>query len=512
MTEKMMCRLILTTSYTNRRIGRLTDTCHTTVGRWRKRLSELGLNWTEVQDLTSEILVARVNPTRHKVKDYVEPDWLLVEKELRGGRMTRGLLWDEYAADTPQENRLSYREFCRRLAIHRKRFGLVMRQEHLAGEKVFTDFAGYRPFFADERGEKQFVQLFVAVLGASNYTFAKAYLTQSTSDVVRAHMDAFVFFGGVTEFLVSDNLKAVVLSRPRGAPAVINPEFANFATFVGTLVTPARPRRPKDKAKAEKGVQLVQRAIYALLRRRVFFALSELNGAIAAVVEEINAKPFRRARDQSRRSLFELIDRPALRPLPSENYEPADRVVGLKVGPDYHVPYDGSYYSVPYTEVGHKVELRGLSEAVEVWRGETRIAVYPRARDTGVTLTTPDHMPETHRKWMERTSDLTSWAGKIGESARTIVRDYPDSRQSQVRPQVLRALRDLATAVGPERFEAACARALQIGGGATSYLSIKSTLDRGLERTPTNPEESPPPKLKANIRGADHYAKRGRGQ
>lgn len=292
-----------------------------------------------------------------------------------------------------------YSQFCERYRVWKKRLQITMRQEHRAGEKMFVDYAGPTiPVVDPETGEVQHAQIFVAVLGASNYTFAEAHPAQNIESFIGGHVRAFTFFGGVPELVVPDNLKSAVFKADRYEPT-LNRSYQEMASHYGCAILPARPRKPKDKPKAEVGVQIVERWIMAVLRHRVFFSFHELNQAIEELLERLNRKPFQKL-EGSRQSLFAATDKLALRPLPATPYEFAEwKLCGVHI--DYHIEVHRAFYSVPYSLVGQRVDVRITQNTVEIFFKGKRVASHSRAFAPGETRTEPLHRPKAHQKHLE---------------------------------------------------------------------------------------------------------------
>jgi transposase len=506
---KRITHLILTTDHSNRRISLLARCAHSTVSKYRRLLRAAGTTWEQASAMSEErlrLLLGRSAPTPRR--EFLEPDWFIVESELRKKGVDRLMLWNEYEAANDRSVVMSYREFCRRLAIYKKRFGLVMRQEHRAGEKLFVDFMGGRPHWCDPKtGALHYVEVFVACMGASNYVYAEAVASQTVPDWLSAHVNALEALGGAPEVFVPDNLKSAVISRRKGDLPHLNPAYEALADHFGVEIEPARPRRPKDKPLAELSVKLVHRALTAVLRKRAFFSLTELNLALKDVITAFNARPFHLAPEHSRKTLFEHIDKPALSPLPKASFDYEAFQVGVPVGPDYHVRF-GGLYSVPHQLVGAKIDIRAKRQAVEIWRNGERLAIHPRNDDPRAKTTNPDHMPAKHRAWHEGGQDLLSWADAYGPNARALVEHHAAAdRPQNSRRRTLKQLRELGRVTGKERFEAACGKAFEIGG--LEHSVIENILKRGLERAPVDEVAAAnPPRLHSNIRGSAYY---GRG-
>ena len=352
-----------------------------------------GVTWPLPEDVDEVALEALLFPAKEKPQRFVRPDCFQIHQELKRKGVTLQLLWAEYVA-RHGERAYRYSRFCDIYREWRARQKRSMRQPHRAGEKAFIDYAGPTvPIVDRHTGEVREAQVFVGVLGASSYTYAEATWTQSLPDWIGSHQRMLKYFGGVPELLVPDNLKAAVTRASRYAPQ-INATYAEMATHYGTAVLPARPYKPKDKAKAEVAVQVVERWILARLRHRTFFSLAELNAAIAELLVELNERPFQ-GRTESRRDLFEALDRPALKALPQDDYEYAEWRKA-KPGIDYHVEVDKRFYSVPHALVGQVLELRITATTVEVMHKGKRVASHAR-HSQGRFSTQTSHMPKSHR-------------------------------------------------------------------------------------------------------------------
>jgi transposase len=378
-----------------------------------------------------------------------------------------------------------------------------MRQTHVAGERMFVDYAGTKLEIVDSTtGEVLKAELFIAVLGASSYMFAEATWTQSLPDWIGSHTRAFTYFGRVPAMVVGDNLKSGITKACFYEPN-INRTYADMAKHYGTVIMPARPRKPRDKAKVEVGVQVATRWIAAKLRKRTFFSLTELNVAIRELVEQINDRVTRHL-GASRRSLFEEIEYPALKALPAELYEFAEWKK-CRSGLDYHVEIDKHYYSVPFTLIGQEMWARYTTKTVEVFHRDKRIATHMRSYAKRAHTTLPEHMPSSHRRYRDWTLErIKQEANAIGPHAAALVevilRERPHPEQGF---RSCRGIIALAGSYGRERLEAACERALVIG--ARSYTSVKSILNTRLDRKRSEQAADGPAIAHDNIRGGDYY-------
>src|SRR5579859_204401 len=494
-------RLCLAEGLSPRQTGIATGLPRTTVRRYVERAAEVGLGWPlppEMDDRAlGERLFGRAAPAPAVLTRPV-PDWAVVHRELRRKSVTLALLWTEYRAACPDG--FGYTWFTQHYRAWAGRLDVVLRQDHRAGEKLFLDFAGQTiPITDPLSGEITAAQLFVAVLGASNYTYAEALPSQAEVHWTAAHVRAFQFMGAAPAILVPDNLKAGVIKPHRYEP-ILNASYAEMAAHYGCAILPARPKKPRDKAKVESGVLVVERWVAAALRNRTFFSLGEANAAIRERVAWLNARPFKKLAG-SRASLFAELDRPALRPLPPVPYEYAVWK-HAKVSIDYHVELDRHYYSVPYALVGQQVDVRASARTVEVFARGRQVASHPRSSAVGRHTTESAHMPESHRRHLEWTPGrLVAWVEQTGPATGALV-----SAILRSRPHPEQGFRSclgifrLGRRHGEARLEAACARAL--AAGALSYRSVDSILKGGLERAPL-PE--PPPvratRTHANVRG-----------
>ena len=486
-----------------RAIARSLKISPVTVRRYVSRAEELALGWPLPESLDDAELERRLFPApAPSCSPRPLPEWTQVHRELRRKDVTLALLWEEYKAAHPQG--LQYSRFCERYRAWASTLDAVMRQEHRAGEKTFIDYAGRTVAVVDrETGEIRQAQVFVAVLGASNYTFAEATWTQALPDWIASHVRAFRFFGGCSELLIPDNCGPAVSRAHRYEPDT-NPTYHDLAQHYGVAVLPARVRKPRDKAKVEVGVQVVQRWILAALRNRTFFSLGELNAAIARLLERLNTRPFRKL-PGSRRSMFEQLDRPALRPLPTQRYVFAEWKKA-RVNIDYHVEVEGHYYSVPHALIRRQLDVRLTATTVEcLYRGQ-RVASHVRSSRKGHHTTVDEHMPEKHRRMGQWTPErFIRWAEKIGPNTAALITSVLDSRRhpQQAFRSCLGILR-LTKSYGDERLEAAAARALAIG--ALSYRSIESILTHRLDHNPPEQIELAAPVEHHNIRGARYYS------
>jgi transposase len=466
-----------------------------------------GLTWPEVAALTDTQIEEQLFPVK-RIPSSVkrpEPDYEYVYNELRTYRkfnLTLIQLWLEYKEKHPDG--YQYSQFCDLYRRWRGKLDYVMRQEHRAGEKAFIDYSDGLSILDLANGELILTQLFLVVWGASNYTYAEATLSQTLPEWIGSHRRALEYFSCVPRVLVPDNLKSGVSKACKYEPE-LNPTYTDMAEHYGCAVLPARPRKPRDKAKVEAGVLIAKRWILAVLRKRTFYSLAELNAAIQECLERLNSRPLRRLK-KSRRELFETLDRPNALPLPARPYEYAEWYKA-RVNVDYHIEIDHHYYSVPFQLLREKVDVRLTATTLEVFHKGERVAAHARSYVRGGYTTLKEHMPPEHRSYAEWSpSRFIHWAGKTGAATAQLVekilatRTYPE----QGYRACLGIIR-LGRHYEPERVEAAAERALQFN--ACSYRSMKAILTAGLDRQQDNGERSAQMSLPLhqNIRGREYY-------
>jgi transposase len=486
----------------NREIAQAVRVSPTTVADYLRRARQAGLSWPLAENLTERAVEAALfPPTAASRVKRPEPDWAAVHRQSGRSGVTLELLWQEYRERHPDG--YQYSAFCLHYRAFAQTLPVTLRQTHAPGERLFVDYSGQTvPIVDPTTGEEHRAQIFVAVLGASNYTFVEATWSQGLADWLGSHVRCLEFLGGVPELLVPDNLKSAVKSPSRYEPD-LNPSYAELAAHYGVTVLPARARKPRDKAKVEAGVLLAQRWILARLRRQRFFGLDELNRAIRPLLADLNRRPFKRL-PGSRQSAFETVDRPALKPLPPARYEFAEWKRAV-VGIDYHVELERHYYSVPYRYARQSVDVRSTATTVEIFHRGERLASHPRSRLPGRHTTVAAHLAPAHRAvagW--NAPRFLDWAARIGPHTQTAIERV---FQARVHPQqgyrtALGILR-LAKAYGNDRLEAACQRAARLR--VVTYRSLASILKHGLDRQIPTPTQAPLPLQHANVRGPAYY-------
>ncbi len=486
----------------HREIQRATGAGLGTVSDTATRAAAAKLDWPAIEQLSDDELEARLYPPAAATRRPL-PDPARMHVELRRTGVTLRLLHEEYL--TAHADGYGYTQFVAHYRTWAAAQRVTMRQLHRAGDKVFVDYAGKRPSIVDGiTGERIEVELFVAVLGASNYTWAEATRTQRSHDWIESHVRLLEHLGGVPRAIVPDQLKSGVVVASRYEPG-IQRTYEELAQHYGTTILPARPAHPRDKAKVENGVLLAERWILARLRNQAFFSLDELNQRIAELVDDLNDRVMRRY-GKSRRQLFTELDCPALGQLRADRF-----IYGVwkhaKVNLDYHVEIDHHFYSVPYTLVHEEIEMRASALTVEAFHRGKRVASHVRSYQRGGFTTNPDHMPVAHRKHAEWTPErITAWAGKTGPHTRALAEAIlAERRHPEHGYRSCLGIMRLAERYGTERVEAACRRAVAIG--ARSYTRVESILRAGLDAVPLPDDAEPagPSVSHENIRGPGYY-------
>jgi transposase len=476
-----------------------------TVQDYVARATGARLGWPLPPDLSDAELEQRLFPRQSAAKPGVrrhpEPDWAALVREMKRPGVSLMILWEEYQAVHPQG--YGYSRFCDLYRAFERRLSPSMRQNHAAGHKAFVDYSGKKvPIVDPHTGEIRMAEIFIAVLGASNLTYAEASWTQTLPDWIGAHIRMFRFYGAAPRLLVPDNLKSGVNKASFYDPEV-NRTYAAMAAHYRVGVLPARPRKPKDKASVEAGVRFAQYYILGRLRNVTFFSLAECNEAIAAAVERMNGREMRRL-GVSRRQLYEAVERATMHDLPEQDYEYAEWHLA-RVGIDYHVEVAGFYYSVPHALIREQVDTRATARTIEVFHRGLRVAAHPRRYGGPRHGTDPDHMPSAHRRYAEWTPDrFARQARDIGPHTEALIlavlarRPHPE-QGFRTCIGILRLFRGLTA----DRAEAVSLRAIEIG--VLSYDSVASILRHRLDRTAASPTADDVPLLHANIRGSGYF-------
>jgi transposase len=460
-------RLKYEAGLTHRAIAQSCLVSPSTVSEYVTHAKAAGLSWPLPEGINNEQLNELLFPQRGSAsgRNILQPDWAKVHKELRRKSVTLSLLWVEYRQEQP-------------------------------------DGYGYSQFCHQGTGEIRQAQIFVATLGASNYTYAEAHWSQDLPNWIGAHVRTLAFLGGTPEVLVPDNLKVGVKSPHLYEPD-LNPTYLDFAQHYGVAVVPARVRKPKDKSKVEVGVQVVERWILAPLRDHTFFSLAELNKAMWELLAELNNRPMRHL-GQSRLQLFESLDKPALAPLPVQPYEFA-RWKKARVHIDYHVSFEKHYYSVPYTLIRKEVDIRATEKTVEIYYQRKRRASHRRSPAQGRYSTQNEHLPPAHQKYSDWSPErFLRWAEEIGpDTTRLIAAVLVTRRHPQQAYRSCLGILGLGKRYTNARLEAACRRALP--AGIRSYKGIRNILENNHDKLAVDQPPAAPLPSHATIRGESYY-------
>lgn len=488
-----------------REVSEATGVGKTAVAEYVARARVIGITWPVPPEIDDGELERRlfVPAGHHEGSARQLPDWAKVHEELKRRGVTLTILWEEHRAECPDGH--GYSQYCWHYRHWRQRLSPVMRQTHVAGDKLFVDWAGDTvPVIEPATGEVRAAHLFIAALGASSYTYAEARWSETLPDWIGAHVNALTFLGGVPKAVVPDNLKTGVTRASRYEPG-INRTYQDLADHYGFVVLPTRSRKPRDKAKVEAAVGIVERYVLGRLRNRRFLSLAELNAAIADCVTTINVKVMKRI-DKSRRQLFEGLDQPVLKALPVNAFAYAEWKRAT-VASDYHIEVDDHFYSVPWRLLRETVDVRLTATMIEVFHKGRRVASHVRSHLAGKATTLDEHRSPSHRAWAEWSAEkLTGEAARIGPATATLVGAIMAAKRHP--EQGLKAclgILALPRSYGAERVEAAARRANAIG--ATTFGSIKSILEKGLDRAviPTPAPSDAAPIAHENIRGPGYY-------
>lgn len=498
-SELLRQRFALKRSY--RDISRSLNMSISTVSDYLARTRVAGVTWPLAEGLSEEELYQRLFLPVEPISERPLPDWEYVQKEVRKKGMTLLLLWREYRDQ--HESGVGYAQFCGLYRRHSKGKDPVMRQIHKAGEKTFVDYSGMKMEWIDPKhGDIFEAEIFVGCLGASQFIFAEATKSQQLPDWINSHCRMFEYFGGVSELLVPDNLKSGITKAHRYDPDV-NTNYQHFSEHYGVAIVPARANEPKDKAKVESAVGIVERQILAPLRYRTFLSLGEINAAIHERLTILNNQPFQKMKT-SRRELFETIDKPALKPLPASRYQYA-QWKKAKVHVDYHVSIEDHCYSVPYKYIGKTIDIRLAFNMVECFYQNERIATHERNYKKYGFSTVREHMPKAHQEYANYSIEMVKESLKrIGPNAIAFAEHMMNSRP--FKEQAYRGcfgLTRLGGRYGDDRLEKACAKA--IAAGATRYQHVESILKNNLEEVPISSSEHVELPIHDNIRGANYY-------
>jgi transposase len=489
-----------------REIVRAVGVARSTVQDTLKRAAAADLPWPLGDELTDEVLEARLfarmgGGGRAGLRKRPEPDWGELVRELRRPAVTMVILWEEYRQAWP--GGYGYSRFCELLRAFQQRLSPVMRQHHVAGDKLFVDYSGKRLGISDPlTGEIRMAEIFVAVLGASNYTFAEATWSQTLPDWIGSHVRLFRHIGGVPRLLVPDNLKSGVNKASFYDPE-INRSYGRMAEHYDVGVLPARPKKPRDKASVEAGVRFAQMYILGRLRNQTFFSIDEANAAIGIAMTQMNTRPMRKF-GVSRADLLESLERAALKPLPEAEYEYAEWKL-VRVGIDYHVEIEEFYYSVPHALIREQVDARITTRTIELFHKGKRIAAHQR-RYGGATRhgTNPDDMPANHRHYAEWSpARFQRWGADIGPNTEgLVIAILARRRHPEQGFRTCMGILQLCRPLEKSRAESVSAYALAVG--ALNSKSVTSIITHNLDLA-TPMEEGESVESHANVRGPRYF-------
>ena len=497
---KEILRMKLALGLSDRQVAASLNIAHSTVGEYLKRAERANLDWEGARGLEESELKAKLFPPKSSgTAQRPEPDWEQITKELKQKGVTRMLLWDEYLAEHPDG--YGYSQFCERFRRWKKaQEKPEMHKDKKAGEEIEVDYAGMTmPVIDPHTGEIRQAEIFVGVLGASGLIYTEAQADQSKPNWNRGHVRMYAFFGGVTKIVRPDNLKTGI-SKANFYEPDLNPTYHELSVHYDTAVIPTRVAKPKDKGLVENAVQQVERWVLAPLRKQRFFSLEELNQAISERLTWLNNRPLT-GHTQSRRELFEEIEKDTLKPLPAYPFEYLE-VKQAKVHLDYHVSFEKHFYSVPHPYIRQTVLIRASERLVEIYAGQKRIACHMRCDGRGYS-TQKEHMPANHRWYLEWSPQrFTKWARQIGPQTESLIQAVLTSRRHP--EQAYRAclgILQLADPASPQLLEAACQLALE--SGAISYQAVKRLLET--KKDVLAASSQPEPITHEHIRGQNYY-------
>jgi len=473
-----------------------------TVASLRKRLQESGQNWDALRILDDPAWQEALGTHNRSVaQTKPHPNWADIHDNMSRPDATLTVLWQEWRETVPSG--IGYSAFTDGYRDWLRDRHIAMRRVHRPGEKLFVDFAGKTITIHYRDGRTVEAQIFVAVLGYSNWTFIWAVESQSIAAFVECHVKCFERLGGVPQWVVPDNLKSAVIRRTRDR-IELNPIYRACLAHYNTAALPARPRRPKDKAKAEVGVQIAQRWVLFRLRDRMFFDITELNAELALLTDQLNRHPFRKL-DGSRQDRFEQTERATLADLPPTRYEVDDWRYSVLVGRDHHVEHRGSHYSVPCDAAGQRVDLRFTANMLEIFRAGRRIALHTLAATRGQVTTLAEHRPVAHQRVLDgEPMALADWSRRALPSTRMMMLHHLEERSDLTNGlKTAKRLRQLAEVHGLERFEEVCKYALDL-----NIIALRS-IESILKHSPDKRTSAAVPRASHahhdNIRGASYF-------
>lgn len=499
---RQVLRLALELQMSQRGIAQNLGLSRDTVTDYVTRAVAAGLTWPLPSELDDAALERQLFPMlKNEHRTRPGPDWAMIHQEMMAKGATLQVLHQEFLTEHPEG--AGYSHFCAQYRQWLKGLRRYMRQPHVAGERAFVDYAGPTMDIHNlETGEIRKAQIFVGILGASNYTYAEAHWSQKLPHWIAAHTRMFEFFGGAPKIVVCDNLKSAVTKASRTEP-VVHPAYLHLAEHYDTVIVPARPRKPKDKAMVENAVLIVERWILFRLRKRLFTSLNELNVAIAALLTDLNTRAFQKIVG-CRRSQYETLDRPALRPLPAQIFEYTE-FCRVRLGMDGCFEVDGTTYNAPFMLSGQKVDLRITAATVEILHKGQRVASHERDDGSGPVVKSEYLRPADRHFGQWSAAQELAWADSVGIQTRAFLeRIFGDDPIREQGYRSATSLKRMQKDFGNERLEAACSRAIVIG--ANSITSVRSILRTGLDQQGAPDETHQEATFDhPNVRGSDYY-------
>ena len=480
---KEVLRLKYFNLLSNRQIQTITGVSRNSVANYVNSFNVMNLSLEKILELNDEEIEQFFHPKKPLISNSlttttVEIDWNNIHQELCKKGMTRKLLYEEIASNNP--NIYSYSQFNRYYNKFVKTVNPSMRQIHYSGDKLFIDYSGLTmPIVNQRTGEISKAQIFVTVLGASGYTYVHATYSQKQRDFILSHTLAYDFFGGTPLIVVPDNLKSAIIKNNKKDGIVINESYAALARHYNMAVSPARPYKPKDKSKAEQGVQGIQRWILASLRHQTFFSVDELNDAISLLLDKYNNKIVKRF-NKSRFEMFLELDKPFLQSLPNERYIYKE-FKEATVSQSYHIFLEGCEYSVPYKYLGFKVFVAYSNQSVSIYYKGIQIALHPKLHFSGQTSTLSEHMPLNHQYANEKINPgkYLNWAKDIGIfTLQWVKKEFEEVTHAPNAYRKLNAVLSMAKIYGKKELNLALEYA--VDNQITATASIKSILDKKL--------------------------------
>jgi len=478
--------------FTQREIAASVNCGKTTVGDIRQRCKETGLDYDEALTMTNADIRARLYPRMSDPPTKDDPDWESLHTWLKGGkRRNLRYAWVDYRADNPTG--LGYSQYCRRYNRWCEKTGktVTMVQNHEPGKELYVDWAGDTLDCVTDplTGELLTAHFFVTAMGCSCYPYVEAFPNEVLEHWLAGHVHAFEYLGGVPQVVIPDNCKTAVTKANYYDPKY-NPAYCELAKHYGVAVIPARVKKPKDKSIVEGSIGWLETWLLEWLCGQMFFSFAELNRAITDRIGELSARDFQK-RPGSRLSIFKELDRPALRPLPPTRFQSAAYAT-RSVPDNYHVEYDGYYYSVSYTFFKQEVTIRATGSIIEIISANREsIALHQRRYSGTRYVTQVEHMPENHRKQLENSNrtgrDYLSWAATIGTNTWEVIDRILKSQEIEMTAyRSCMGVLQFAKKFSPEMLEDACAKSLQMG--SPYYTTIRNILKSPrLETRPARP-------------------------